>query len=101
MSKKIIYSLISGKKATTTLLPPINQSMTLNNVNSQKNLSNVYVLTKTDLDRISNHLNRRQFEEDDRTAERQRKRELYERSKALTRNWNNTIEVNSRCLKHE
>lgn len=62
-----------------------------------KKLNNVLVITKNDLDRIANHLNRRQREDDERTAEQMRKRELHEKSKALTSGWNNTIEVGARA----
>ena len=68
-------------------MPPINQAA------NQPALNNVLVITKNDLVRIANHLNRKQQEEEDRSTEIARKRELHEKSKTLTRNWNNTIEV--------
>lgn len=81
-------------------MPPINQSGSertspTNGVSSvnEKNLNKMLVLTKTDIDRLTNHLNRKQREDEERSSEMARKRELYERSKALTSNWNNTIEV--------
>ena len=51
------------------------------------------VLTKNDLERIAGHLNRRQNEEDAYLEEKMRKKELHEKSQALTKNWNNTIQV--------
>lgn len=65
----------------------------MNAVSGDKKLNNVLVITKSDLDRLTNHLNRKQREDEDRLAELARKRELREKSKALTSNWNNTIEV--------
>ncbi len=73
-------------------MPPI-QSPQMNQ--QGQNLDKVLVLTKNDLERITNHINRRQIEEDSAQDEQRRKRELYEKSQALTRNWNNTIEVYS------
>lgn len=70
------------------MLPPINSPNT-----QSAQLNNVLVITKNDLDRITNHLNRKQREDEDRQAEQARKRELHEKSKALTSNWNNTIQV--------
>lgn len=74
-------------------MPPISQSTTTNL--NETNLDNVLVITKNDLDRITNHLNQRQVEEDERVDEITRKRELRDKSQALTRNWDNTIEVRS------
>ena len=61
--------------------------------NGAKNLSKVLVLTKNDLDRIAGHLNQRQAEEQEALDEKNRKRELYLKSQALTKTWNNTIHV--------
>lgn len=72
------------KNNSAPLLPPI-QSPT-------QNLDKVLVLTKNDLERITNHINRRQIEQDLADEELNRKKELHEKSLALTRNWNNTIE---------
>lgn len=63
-----------------------------------QNLDKVLVLTKNDLDRITNHLNKRQIEQDIASEEQKRKKDLHEKSLALTRNWNNTIEVNDFLL---
>jgi hypothetical protein len=75
-----------------SILPPI-QSPQLQ-VQGQ-NLDKVLVLTKNDLDRITNHLNKREIEQEIAYDEQKRKKELHEKSIALTRNWNNTIEVNN------
>jgi hypothetical protein len=64
-------------------------------LNADNNLSKVLVITKNDLDRITGHLNKKQKEEDLVNEENQRKKELHEKSLALTRNWNNTIQVRS------
>lgn len=74
-------------------MPPISPQNNLNQ--TEKNLSKVLVITKNDLDRITGHLNKKQREEDAALEEYQRKKELHEKSLALTRNWNNTIEVSS------
>lgn len=50
------------------------------------------VLTKNDIDRITGHLNKHQKEEEDALDELRRKKELHEKSLALTKNWTNTIE---------
>ena len=60
---------------------------------TEQNLNKVLVITKNDLDRITGHLNKKQKEEEEATEEFQRKKELHDKSVALTRNWNNTIEV--------
>lgn len=54
------------------------------------------MITKNDLDRIHGHLNKRQANDDAYLEEKQRKQELYEKSRALTKNWNNTIEGSRR-----
>lgn len=59
---------------------------------SGANLSKVLVLTKNDLERISHHLNKSRIEEEQAMEEKRRKKELHEKSKALTKNWNNTIQ---------
>lgn len=60
---------------------------------NEKTLDKVLILTKNDLDRLNNHLNRQEREQEAIQEELQRKKELHEKSLALTRNWNNTIEV--------
>lgn len=74
-------------------LPPINSATSLN---ADNNLSKVLVITKNDLDRITGHLNKKQKEEDLVNEENQRRKELHEKSLALTRNWNNTIQGSRR-----
>lgn len=54
--------------------------------------SKLLVLTKNDLDRITGHLNNSKKQEEEAQEELRRKRELYEKSRALTKNWNNTFE---------
>lgn len=71
-------------------MPPINQAQ------NETNLSKVLVITKNDLDRISGHLNRQRREEEAHLDEIQRKKELHEKSLALTQNWNNTIQGSRR-----
>ncbi len=56
-------------------------------------MNKVVVITKNDLDRITGHLNRRQKEKEVVIDELNRKKELHEKSLALTKSWNNTIEV--------
>lgn len=73
------------------MLPPISSPTGLSS--SENNLSKVLIITKNDLDRISGHLNRRQKEEEEALDEIKRKKDLHEKSIALTRNWNNTIQV--------
>lgn len=70
-------------------LPPISP-------NGGQQLNNILVITKNDLDRIQGHLNKRRNEEETNESEIQRKQDLYEKSKALTRNWNNTIDGSRR-----
>ena len=57
------------------------------------NLNKVVVITKNDLDRITGHLERRQREKEAVMEDLTRKKELHQKSLALTKNWNNTIEV--------
>jgi hypothetical protein len=71
------------------VLPPISSPTTVN----EKTLDKVLILTKNDLDRLNNHLNKQEREQEAIQEELQRKKELHEKSLALTRNWNNTIEV--------
>jgi hypothetical protein len=73
-------------------LPPISP----NGENQQPNLNKILVITKNDLERIHGHLNKQQNEEDSHEEQRQRKQEMFEKSKALTKNWNNTIEGSRR-----
>ena len=54
------------------------------------------MITKNDLDRISGHLNRKRNEEEANQDEIRRKKELHEKSLALTQNWNNTIQGSRR-----
>ena len=72
-------------------MPPINSPTNLSA--PETNLSKVLVITKNDLERITGHLNKKQKEEDQANEEYERKKQLHEKSLALTRNWNNTIEV--------
>lgn len=72
------------------LLPPINEKQ------NEKNLSKVLVITKNDLERISGHLNRQRNEDEANLEEIKRRKELLEKSKALTQNWNNTIQGSRR-----
>ena len=60
---------------------------------NEKTLDKVLILTKNDFDRLNHHLNRQEREQEAVEEELQRKKELHEKSLALTRNWNNTIEV--------
>ena len=77
-------------------LPPINGSTKIND----NDLNKVVVITKNDLERITGHLNRRQKEKDVVMDELNRKKELHEKSLALTKSWNNTIEVRLEKNKH-
>ena len=72
-------------------LPPISPNLGGNHENTQ-NLNNILVITKNDLDRIQGHLNKHQMRDDINHEELQRKKDLHQKSLALTRNWNNTIE---------
>jgi hypothetical protein len=72
------------------LLPPINEKQ------NEKNLNKVLVITKNDLERISGHLNRQRNEDEANLDEIKRRKELLEKSKALTQNWNNTIQGSRR-----
>lgn len=74
-------------------MPPINSPTSMNVPTSETNLSKVLVITKNDLDRITGHLNKKQKEEESANEELLRRKELHEKSLALTRNWNNTIQV--------
>jgi hypothetical protein len=52
------------------------------------------IITKSDLNRIHENLNRRQREKDAIQQEITRKKELAERSAGITKHWTNTIAVN-------
>lgn len=71
-------------------LPPISPS------EQERNLNNILVITKNDLDRIHGHLNKKSNEIEACNEEAQRKKMLHEKSLALTRNWNNTIDGSRR-----
>ena len=51
------------------------------------------IVTKSDLNRICDNLNRRQREKDDLEQEIERKRAMAARSAEITRHWPNTILV--------
>jgi hypothetical protein len=51
------------------------------------------IITKSDLNRIYDNLERRQRDKDDIRQELERKKELAERSAQITKNWPNTITV--------
>ncbi len=74
-------------------LPPIGSPVLSSSASNNNNISKVLVLTKNDLERISSHLNKKQREEEEIFEELRRKKELHEKSQALTRGWNNTIQV--------
>lgn len=80
-----------GRSDSVPSLPPISP-----NGENQTNLNNILVITKNDLDRIHGHLNKRRNEDDTQQEEARRKKELHEKSMALTRNWNNTIDGSRR-----
>lgn len=80
-----------GRSDSVPSLPPISP-----NGENQTNLNNILVITKNDLDRIHGHLNKRRNEDESQQEEARRKKELHEKSLALTRNWNNTIEGSRR-----
>lgn len=85
---------MKNRNKSVPQLPPISSP---NNLNAtEQNLNKVLVITKNDLDRITGHLNKKQKEEEEATEEFQRKKELHDKSLALTRNWNNTIEGSRR-----
>jgi hypothetical protein len=52
------------------------------------------IITKSDLNRIYENLDRRQRDKDAVRQELQRKKELSERSAEVTKSWPNTIIVN-------
>lgn len=81
---------LTKKRNSIPSLPPISPT------NDQSNLNNILVITKNDLDRIHGHLNKNRSEIEACNEEAQRKKELHEKSLALTRNWNNTIEGSRR-----
>jgi len=56
-------------------------------------LRKMCIITKSDLNRIQENLNRRQREKDAIQNEIQRKQELAARSAQITKNWPNTIAV--------
>jgi hypothetical protein len=51
------------------------------------------IITKSDLNRIHENLNRRQRDKDAIQQELARKKELVERSAQITKHWSNTIAV--------
>lgn len=53
------------------------------------------IITKSDLNRIQENLNRRQRDKDAIQQEIARKKELAERSAQITKHWPNTIAVNN------
>jgi hypothetical protein len=57
-------------------------------------LRQMCIMTKSDLNRIQENLNRRQRDKDALQQEITRKKELAERSAQVTKNWTNTIAVN-------
>ena len=59
-------------------------------------LRQMCIITKSDLNRIHENLNRRQRDKDAIEQELARKRELAERSAQITKNWPNTIAVSTR-----
>ncbi|CAF0783083.1 unnamed protein product [Brachionus calyciflorus] len=81
-----------NKSNSSPILPPINSPLNSPTLEASKLL----VLTKNDLERINGHLNKRQQEEEAALDELRRKKELHEKSLALTRNWNNTIDGSRR-----
>lgn len=58
-------------------------------------LRQMCIITKSDLNRIHENLNRRQRDKDAIEQELARKRELAERSAQITKNWPNTIVVST------
>lgn len=81
---------LTKKRNSIPSLPPISPT------NEQGNLNNILVITKNDLDRIHGHLSKNQNQADACNEEAQRKKSLHEKSLALTRNWNNTIDGSRR-----
>jgi hypothetical protein len=61
-------------------------------------LRQMCIITKSDLNRIYDNLDRRQRDKDAVRQELQRKQELAERSAQVTKNWSNTIIVNKFLL---
>lgn len=59
------------------------------------------IITKSDLNRIYDNLERRQRDKDAVQQEIQRKKELSERSAEVTKLWSNTILVRSTLTKKE
>jgi len=61
-------------------------------------LRRMCILTKTDLNRIYENLDRRQRDKDAIEQEIARKKELAERSAEMTKHWPNTIAVNKSII---
>jgi len=61
-------------------------------------LRQMCIITKSDLNRIYDNLDRRQRDKDAVRQELQRKQELAERSAQVTKHWQNTIIVNKFLL---
>jgi len=62
-------------------------------------LRRMCILTKTDLNRIYENLDRRQRDKDAIEQEIARKKEVAERSAEMTKHWPNTIAVNKSILR--
>lgn len=58
-------------------------------------LRRMCIITKTDLNRLYESLDRRQRDKDAVRQEMERKKDLAERSAQLTKSWSNTIIVNA------
>jgi hypothetical protein len=80
------------KHGTQQFLPPIVKGQSKKCLN-MPNLNKVLVLDKDDLERIYGHLTKTQSLEEAAIEEKKRKKDLQEKSLALTKNWTNTIEV--------
>jgi ADP-glucose pyrophosphorylase len=85
--------LTTKKYQIVTNLPEMS-SLALSKAKSNSNLNKILVLTKSDMARITDHLEKDKRDQWDQEEELRHKEEMYEKSKALTKNWTNTIEVN-------
>lgn len=78
---------------------PLNNQSEQHRLPDAADLRQMCIITKSDLNRIHENLNRRQRDKDAIQQEITRKKELAERSAQITKNWPNTIAVNNSLKK--
>lgn len=79
---------------------PVQQTEQQRLLPNASDLRQMCIITKSDLSRIYENLERRQRDKDAIQQELQRKKDLAERSAAVTKHWPNTIivEKTNKCL---